>query len=168
MNTLKTKRMLKDMLNAKLDYGLLMGGLMADYNRLHELGKLNLVELVMYVEKLDEYSACERCLSIMERGISVDKSLEKEYLYLRHLQASYREPLPRKLDQFYHRLCNQLDRLSQEVFTLRELRKWEHRYRTPSSTVSRWLKRLQDLGYVELLKKDKLTGYQYRLRFKRD
>ena len=156
---------LKDLVNIDVDYELIMMAKMRSYAQLQNDGKLNIVSLVMHIEKVDEYTAVEICLSILkECSLSNPKLLEK-HEYLENVKASYRRPMPYKIEQFYSRLEKKLERLEQEKFTFRDLEKWE-RYHTKESTLKRWLKKLQNWGYVELKKKDKLTGYQYKLRFK--
>ena len=159
--------MLKERVNAQIDLVLIVGALTRDYIELQKQGKLNIVDLVMYIEKVDEYTAIERCLSVLKMCMGSDKELQKSYDYLQKLKASYRRPLPRKLNAFYNRLEKQLSRLSKEWFVFKDLAKWERHY-TKESTLKRWLKQLQNWGYIELLKKDKLTGYQYGLRFKKE
>ena len=156
--------MLKTRINVSIDYVVFIAALMSDYAKLHKMGKLNLVELVMYIEKLDEWESMERCLEVLEIASKNDKELKEKYLQLRQLQSSYRPVLSRKLEQFYNRLCNQLQRLNQEIFLLKEVYRWERGQRTSLSTVKRYLQKLRNLGYIVLQKKDKLTGYQYSLR----
>ncbi len=159
--------MLKSEVNAQIDLVLIVGAFTRDYMELQQQGKLNIVDLVMYIEKIDEYTAIERCMSVLKMCMAEDKKMQESYAYLQKLKLSYRRPLPRKVNAFYERLEKKLARLSKDIFVLKDLVKWERHY-TKESTLKRWLKQLQNWGYIQLSKKDKLTGYQYKLRFKKE
>jgi hypothetical protein len=156
---------LKELINSEVAYELIMSAKMRHYAQLQEAGKLNIISLVMHIEKVDEYTAIESCLSILKECSKSNKELAASYEYLKNIKETYRRHLPRKIEGFYRRLERKLERLEKERFTFKNMLEWERHY-TNESTLKRWVKKLQDWGYIELWKKDKLTGYQYKLRFK--
>ena len=157
---------LKEVVNRNVDVSMVLGTLLNEMTDLQESGKLNVVDLVQYIKKTDEYSAIQDCIRSLGNVLDKHEGLEKRYKMLVNYVATYKHPLPYKLEQFYNRLENNLERYSQEKFVFQDLMKWERLYYR-ESTLKRHLKRLIDWGYVGLHKKDKRTGYQYKLRFKK-
>ena len=135
-----------------------------EYNQLQQEGKLNVVELVSHIENVDTYTAVERCLEVLKDLGKQHPKYKEQYERLDAMKRTHRPPMPWKMEQMYKRLENRLNRLGNDVFLFKELVEWE-RYYTSESTLKRWLKKLKNWGYVVLVKKDKLTGYQYKLRF---
>ena len=156
---------LKHWMSMEVDVSTILTARLREYNQLQKNGKLNVVDLVMHIENIDAYQAIERCLEVLKDLGEKYPVYKEKYERLHSLHQAHRPPMPWKMEQFYKRLEKKLLRLEKEKFFVREVVEWE-RYYTAESTVKRWLKRLQDWGYVMLVKKDKLTGYQYKLRFK--
>jgi hypothetical protein len=156
---------LKNWINLELPVSVILTAKNREYNELQSKGKLNVVELLMHIEKVDAYTAAERCLAVLEELGERYPKYKDMYRRLEDLKNTLRPALPWKMEQMYRRLEKKLNRLEKEVFLFRELVEWEHYY-TSESTLKRWLKKLQNWGYIALVKKDKLTGYQYKLRFK--